>query len=150
MGFHPEDQVRINSKQCLHQGNGTKNVAIVWYNQGSDLWFSPWSSRPSNRSHYMLSPPLASIPAAAYAHGLDDVLRSHGESWSRQHDKVFDGEEGHRHGQNPDFGTLRRPCTVLTSSSRWLICIRQHHSPLLLALSSSSQTICDAGNCRCR
>ena len=81
MGFHPEDQVRVNSKQCLHQGNGTKNVAIVWYNQVSDLWFSPWISRTSNRSHHMLSPPLASIPVAAYAHGLDDVLRSHGESW---------------------------------------------------------------------
>lgn len=74
MGFHPKDQVRANSKQCLHQGNDTKNVAIIRYNQlGSNLGFSPRSSRSStrevlpNQSHPLLSPSLSAIPAIACA-----------------------------------------------------------------------------------
>lgn len=79
-----------NSEQCLHQGNDAKNDAIARYNQSrSDLGFSPRNSRlgtqevPSNnQSHLMLSPPLASIPIAAYAHG------SGGERWSCRHEQA--------------------------------------------------------------
>lgn len=63
-------------------------------------------------------------------------LMSCEKSRSPQHDEVFDEEVGHRHHQNPEFRTLRRPRTVLTGN-RWLIYIRRHHHALSLAPPSS-------------
>ena len=109
MGFHPEDQVRANSKQCLHQGNDAKNAAIVRYNQlGLNLGFLPWNSRPGtrevppNQSHPLFSPPLYAIPATAY---VQEPLTM---------TKPLTGKE-HQHHQNPEI--LRRRRIILTNGS---------------------------------
>uniref|UniRef100_A0A8R7UBG7 Uncharacterized protein n=1 Tax=Triticum urartu TaxID=4572 RepID=A0A8R7UBG7_TRIUA len=97
-----------NFEQCPHQGNNAKERAIARYDQlGSNLWFSPRSSRlgttevPPNRSSLVPSPPLFSIPVVAYAHGpcaggcphpYEQADKTRQDLLSPPSDEDFDGE----------------------------------------------------------